>query len=241
MPDSRLHRGPHPHDREAFSNVVYPRLRNAVDDLSWLFSRGYGEKSSIAIVGDRYALSERQRIAVRRCACSNEFLQNRMSRRVTESALKGAPLWIDGYNVLVTVEAALSNGVVLVGREGVYRDLASMHGNFKRVTETPVAISLIGKTLARLEVREAVWYLDQPVSNSAQLKQLFNQIASAQNWNWTVELTSDPDTILADCTEIVASADSGVLDRCGRWFSLAREVVKEHIPQAWIADFASPQ
>ncbi len=155
---------------------------------------------------------------------------------MTAGQLAGAPLWIDGYNVLVTIEAALSRGVILVGRDGCYRDLASMHGNFKRVMETPAAIALIGKTLARLRVEKAVWFLDQPVSNSGLLKQLFLQIAVAHQWNWTVELVPDPDTILAGAGEIIASADSAVLDRCARWFNLAREVVNEHVQDAWITD-----
>ncbi|MES2570235.1 MAG: DUF434 domain-containing protein, partial [Verrucomicrobiota bacterium] len=208
----------------------------AVSDLSWLFTRGYGEKSSGAIVGDRYALNGRQRIAARRCSCSEEALQRRLDHQVTAGQLAGAPLWIDGYNVLVTIEAALSRGVILVGRDGCYRDLASMHGNFKRVMETPAAIALIGKTLARLRVEKAVWFLDQPVSNSGLLKQLFLQIAVAHQWNWTVELVPDPDTILAGAGEIIASADSAVLDRCARWFNLAREVVNEHVQDAWITD-----
>ena len=38
-------------------------------------------------------------------------------------------------------------------------------------------------------------------------------------------------------SEIIASADSAVLDECQRWFNLAREVVREHVAAAWVADF----
>jgi hypothetical protein len=238
MPDYRQHRGANPKDSEAFSQETLPRLQAACTDLCWLFSRGYAEKSAGTLVGDRYALTERQRVAVRRSACSDEELVERRRRQATPGELTGALLEIDGYNVLTTVEAALADAVVLVGRDGCYRDMASMHGNFKKVAETPRAIALIGQTLTRLGVREAIWYLDSPVSNSARLKQLLLATAASEGWTWRVELVPDPDRILAVSPQIVASADSGILDRTPRWFSLAREVVHKHIPNAHTISFA---
>ena len=232
MPDHRQHRGANPKDAEAFSPEMLPRLQAACTDLCWLLSRGYAEKSAGMLVGDRYALTERQRIGVRRCACSDQQLEDRRKRQADPGDIAGALLEIDGYNVLTTVEAALADAVVLVGRDGCYRDMASMHGNFKKVAETPRAIGLIGQTLTRLGVREAVWFLDSPVSNSARLKQLLLEIAAAEGWAWRVELVPDPDRILAVSLEIVASADSGILDLAARWFSLARNVVREHIAPA---------
>jgi hypothetical protein len=231
VPDQRQHRGPNPRDAEAFAADALPHLRTACTDLCWLLSRGYAEKSAGTLVGDRYALTERQRIAIRRCACSDEQLHARQRRQITDpAALTGATLEIDGYNVLTTVEAALADGVILIGRDGCYRDMASMHGNFKKVAETPKAITLIGQTLARYDLKSAIWYLDAPVSNSARLKTLLLEIATEHHWLWQVELVPDPDRILAVSTHIIASADSAILDRCPRWFSLAREVVKEHFP-----------
>lgn len=231
MPDQRQHRGPNPRDAEAFAPEMLPRLRAACTDLCWLLSRGYAEKSAGTLVGDRHALTERQRIAVRRCACSDEALHDRQRRQVTAPAqLAGATLEIDGYNVLTTIEAALADGVILIGRDGSYRDMASMHGNFKKVAETPKAIALIGQTLARYSLPSAIWYLDAPVSNSARLKQLLLAIAAEHGWPWQVELVPDPDRLLAISTNIIASADSAILDRAPRWFSLAREVVLEHVP-----------
>lgn len=233
MPDKRLHRGPHPEDLVNFGPAALPPLRTAVADLSWLLSRGYAERSSLKLVGDRFSLSERQRIAVRRCACSDQELQSRLDRQVDSGDVAGKRVMLDGFNVLTTVEAAMGKGVVLVGRDQCCRDMASMHGSFRRVEETPTAIYFVGQTLARLRVGEVVWYLDQPISNSGRLKQLIAAIAAKRGWQWRVELVSDPDAVLAASDEIIASADSGILDRCGKWLNLAREVVREHVPEAW--------
>jgi hypothetical protein len=241
MPDKRLHRGPHPEDANAFAAKMLPQLSNAVNHLSWLLSHGYAEKSASTLVGDRFALTERQRIAVRRCACSDQNLRERRSHEVRAGQLSGALILIDGYNVITTVETALSGGFVIAGRDGCFRDMASMHGSFKRVTETPSAIALIGRTLARCQVGGAVWYLDQPVSNSGRLRQLLLEIASAEKWDWRVELAHNPDAVLAATSENIATADSIVLNHCARWMNLAREVVREHVPEACVISLPAPE
>ena len=74
------------------------------------------------LIGDRYRLVERQRVAVARAACSDAALTDRAVRRVELDALRERPLRIDGFNLLVTLESALGGGVVLACRDGCYRD-----------------------------------------------------------------------------------------------------------------------
>lgn len=239
MPDKRAHRGRHPEDLIAFGPEAHERLREAVADLSWLLTRGYADKSALKIVGDRHNLLERQRTAVMRCACSDAALDRRRAHQVPASALTGRTLHVDGYNVLTTVEAALADGVLLAARDGCYRDMASMHGTFRRVSETVPAIELLGSVLAAIGPSRVVWYLDRPVSNSGKLRSCLLEIAARQGWGWDVELVVDPDAILSASPEIVASADSVILDRCRHWFSLARETVDRGMPGARLADLRS--
>jgi hypothetical protein len=63
-------------------------------------------------------------------------------------------------------------------------------------------------------------------------------MAAAGSWPWQVELVASPDRDLIASESIVATADSGVLDRCGRWFNLACEVVQSSVPGAWIIDLS---
>jgi len=234
VPDKRTHRGRHPEDLVAFAPENEPRLRAAVADFSWLLSRGYAEPSALKVVGDRYNLRERQRIAVMRCACSDDSLVRRRQHGVGVAGLKGQVVLLDGYNVLTTVETALAGGIVIVGRDGCYRDMASMHGTFRRVTETLPAVGLLGSVLHELGVAKSLWYLDRPVSNSGRLKTVLLQVAGEHDWDWQVHLVPNPDAVLSSAPDIVASADSVVLDQCGRWFGLAREVVNRRLPQARI-------
>ena len=227
MPDTRSHRGPHPEDAELFAPGAWPRLRSAVADLSWLLSRGYALPGALQVVGNRYDLEARQRQAVTRSACSDEALARRRAAEAPAAALAGATLLLDGYNVLTTVEAALGGAVVLIGRDGACRDIAGIHGTYRRVEETLPALRRVGAHLYAAGVAHSAWYLDAPVSNSGRLKGVIEDVAREAGWPWTVHVVPNPDADLAAATgAIVASADSVILDRCERWVSLAGEVVE---------------
>src|SRR5262245_1887261 len=239
MPDRRTHRGPHPDDARLFAPEMVSRLREATNDLSWLLGRGYTSVSALKIVGDRYDLEQRQRMAASRCACSNAAGERRRSRLLPLAELAGKMLLIDGYNLLTTVEAALAGGIVLAARDGCFRDMASMHGTWRRVQETVPAAELIGNFLVEFGMGDCVWYLDRPVSNSGRLKRILLDLSASRNWQWKVELVDDPDRILATASRPVASADSAILDRCAGWVNLAAEAIRARAPEARLIDLAN--
>jgi hypothetical protein len=237
--DTRTHRGPDPDDDEAFDPAAWPSLRAAVDDLAWLLGRGYASTSSLKLVGDRWSLTGRQRMAVLRSSCSDAARDRRLRHRIVADALRGQMLVLDGFNVLTTIEAALGGAPILRGRDGVDRDLAGVHGTYRRVEETLPAVRLVGAHLEALGVARGLWLLDRPVSNSGRLRGLILDEATEHGWGWEVELANNPDALLIASTEVVASADSVVLDRCARWFNLARDVIERRIPTARLVDLSA--
>jgi len=241
MPDRRRHRGPHPQDAELFAESQLPRLREAVTELSWLLSRGYRGTSALALVGNRHALTERQRQAVRHCACSDAALARREERRVpvVAGSLAGRAACVDGFNVLITLEAALSGAVVLSGRDGALRDLSSVHRSYRRVSETPEAIRAAGAVLAAGGASAVRWLLDRPVSNSGRLATLLRDEATAAGWTWDVELVAHPDHELAAFDGVVATSDGGVLDRCAAWCDLPGAALSSPPRSAWLLDLRS--
>lgn len=249
MPDTRTHRGPHPRDAEQFAAERLPALQTATAHLCWLLSRGYVNPSALKLVGDRFALTERQRTAVLRSACSDDALADRTARRVEPWALRNRTLRIDGFNLVTTVEAALGGGVLLRGRDAAVRDMASMHGNYRRVAETRPALERIRDRLDELAPAAVHWLLDRPVSNSGRLATIIREIAGTRPW--TAACVPDPDVLLrpgarldgeetgGEPADFVAvTADAGVLDRCGAWCDLA-SAVTDRLPHVWRLDLGT--
>jgi hypothetical protein len=239
MPDQRRHRGPHPEDARLFAPDQVAALRAAARDLSWLLAREYAIPSALKLVGDRHGLEARQRLAVARCACPPKLKRQRLRRRRQPQQLAGQPLWIDGFNVLTSVEAALSQGVLIRGLDGCLRDMASMHGSYRQVEETQSAIQLLGRILAQSQIRPCRWFLDQPVSNSGRLRAMLLDAAARQGWEWEVELVPNPDPILAAAECCVATSDSQILNQVRCWIGLVDLVIRQEITQAWIVDLSA--
>lgn len=264
MPDKREHRGPHPADAGLFAPEALPRLREALADFSLLLTKGYADRSALKLVGDRFSLTQRQRLAVMRSVCSDQQLQSRRDRCVEISSLPGRNIAIDGYNLLITIEAALSGGLIFRGRDSCFRDLAGIHGTYRRVEETVPALLLIGTFLKDIglprgegvpplfrrhahpepvesDARDAaaaqvLWLLDSPVSNSGRLKTLIANLAREHNWNWTIRLSLNPDAELRQTDHIVVTTDSVVLDACPHWTNLAAEIITKRLPQTTVND-----
>ncbi|QDT24947.1 hypothetical protein Enr10x_02410 [Gimesia panareensis] len=238
MPDRRQHRGAHPQDQLLFAIDAAPELRQATCDLNWLLTRGYASVSALKLVGDRYELNARQRLAVARCACGADEAARRAAHQVQMRDLAEQELWLDGYNVLTSLEAALSGGVILQAHDGCFRDMASMHGSYRKVAETVPAIQILGELLAEWKVSRCRWLLDQPVSNSGRLKTMLREISEERGWNWEIDLVPDPDPVLIRADQVVASADSQILNQAERWFNLARTAIEVRVPEAWIVDLS---
>lgn len=236
MPDRRSARGPHPKDLACFAEEGVPALRRAVADLCWLHTRGYPPKAALKLVGDRYALRDRQRRALQRCAAGDEECERRNRSRIEPEELAGRDVVVDGYNVLLTLEAALSGGVLLLARDGALRDLAAMSAHYRRVHTTRPAIDLLADFFERHRPSSVRWLLDRPVSNSGRLRRLIEEQVEGREPGWTVELADQTDRRLIESPAIVATADSAVLDRCAAWVNLARHVVETRILDAWIVD-----
>ena len=240
MPDKRRHRGPDPEDPRLFAPAPRDVMRQAVSDLSWLLSRGYALPSANDLVGNRFSLVRRQRIAVARCSCSDDAREGRRSRHVPTTAPLGE-VWLDGYNVLNALEAALSGGGhyrrtgrVLPRLGGHPRPVSSGGRNTPSPPDPGECLTALGATPCR-------WLLDRPVSNSGRLQGVLTEIARRAGWDWSVELVYNPDRALIDCGQCVATSDSAILDRCARWVNLARVAIDRHVPRPGSSNSETPR
>lgn len=236
-PDNRRHRGAHPEDTRLFDAKHLPALRTATEELSWLLSRGYAIQSSLKLVGDRHGLTERQRLAVSRAACSDASREGRRATCLPLESIRGEGVLIDGFNLLITLEAALGGGLLMLCRDDCLRDLSSVHGSYRSVEETDTALHLVGETLAELAPASVCWLLDRPISNSGRLAQRIREMAEEKEWLWTVETLFDPDGALRASSDIVITSDSVILDSVSRWVNFAATLIPQSLPQAWLTDF----
>ena len=144
VPAMPSHRGPDPRDASAFDAASLPALRAAAADFAWLLSKGYAVPSSLKLIGDRYRLTERQP------GGAQVDLLGRSPRQAARTDLPGnRPRRVQPDHRRVqrphNHRVGAGGAVVLACRDETYRDIAGLHGTYRRVDETTPAIALWGR------------------------------------------------------------------------------------------------
>lgn len=235
MSKKLIKRGFDPDDFKWFSDEAVEKLKKAQDEIQWLLDRGYNFDSAHSFVCNHYLFSARQRLALQRTVSSTAKFENRKKTMLPFDVAKDGCIYIDGFNLIITLEVALSGSPVFLGKDGVIRDLAGLRGTYRIIDKTDMALDLIGKSLNDLSVQAAMFFLDSPVSNSGRLGSKLLECSYDWNIPVDVELVPNADVVLSKMNRIVTS-DAIILDSCTGWFNLARKIIEDHISYAWVVD-----
>jgi hypothetical protein len=206
------------------------KILKALQDMYYLLSRDYPLKASLALAGNRYKLIQRQQKALQGMACSEEEIRKRKEKELSPASLKDQTIFLDGFNILILLETALSGGFIFEGLDGCYRDISSVHGTYRKVQNTEEALIITGKALQQLQLHKVIWIFDAPISNSGKLKSTCYEIAVKYNFPWEITLDNAPDKYLINSNALVCSSDAWVLNECKTWFNLGAWIIN-NIPE----------
>ena len=218
-------------DKRWFSNKEIIRLKKAQEEIRYLIDRDYKMIPVVTFVGDRYQFSTRQRDALKRATCTSEKVLCRKNKILSIDKIKEGSIYIDGFNLIITIEVALSKGTLILCDDENIRDIAGLRGTYKIIDKTDIALDIIGRFLEDVKAKEVVIYLDSPVSNSGKLKSKIMSYAENWNFNTQVELVNNADVILEKLDRVVSS-DSVVIDKCANYFNLNKCIINKYIKSA---------
>ncbi len=229
-------RGFNEDDYKFFSQEKIEILNKALKEVQYLLDRGYKIKPVVELVGGHYQLSSRQRMSLQRSTATTKQYKIRDSKNLPFNEMKNGCLHVDGFNLIITLEVALSKSVLILGSDGVLRDLAGLRGTYFIIDKTDITLNLICQTLKKCYVPEVKFYLDAPVSNSGKLKLKIIDHLQKLNIPFEVLIVKNPDVILSKLERVV-TGDSVILDECKSWFNLSKKIVDDYIKDAWIINF----
>lgn len=226
-------RGYVPEDEKQFKEHQLDLLKKAADEVQFLLDHGYDVKPATTFVGNHYMLSERQRLALARSVSAKEWIRIRNSKELLQKGVRNLPksVHIDGFNTIITLEVALSGSPIFYCRDGTIRDLAGLRGTYRIIDKTQKAVELILSQLKCLNISEACFYLDAPVSNSGRLSGVIRQCAKEYEISVKTEIIPDVDRVLEQL-EGVISGDAIILNRCVSWVNIMPEII-EQIESVW--------
>ena len=221
-------RGYTPEDEKQFTGRQLELLQKAADEVQFLLDRGYDVKPVTTFVGNHYMFSERQRLALARSVSAKEYIQKRMNKELLQMEGEYLPemVHVDGFNTIITLEVALSGSPVFCCRDGGLRDLAGLRGTYRIIDKTQEAIRLLLGHLELLNIPEAAFYLDAPVSNSGRLSGLIRECSHEYNISVQTQIIPDVDRVLEQ-REGVISGDAIILNRCKSWLNIMPPILEQ--------------
>lgn len=211
-------------DSRNFGNENLEKLRRAGEEIYFLLNRDYPIKNVITFVGNHYQLSERQRTALSRIISPEKSIISRKEKELND--ISGQTVYIDGFNVIITLETAFSDSTLFRCMDGTIRDLAGLRGSYRLIDKTDIALQSLADTLENLKIQKAVFYLDAPVSNSGRLKQKILDIMSDRPFETEAFTENAVDPILEKKSHVI-TADAIILDRCESWYNITDYILKK--------------
>ncbi|MDK2373203.1 MAG: DUF5616 domain-containing protein [Candidatus Korarchaeota archaeon] len=180
-----------------------------------LFTLGF--RDSVEIVGRRFSLRKMEVVALSKLVRSPEESLRNSLKVVPAKCVSGRDLGIDGFNVLITLEAALSGQPVYVCSDGLVRDLSLVYSSYKPSGRFDEAVHLLDEVIKQLEPSRAVIYLDSPISKSGRIaSRIRNAVDGAE-----VVVSKRVDSDILE-HEVVASSDSRIISHAACIVDLPR-------------------
>ena len=106
------------------NDLITDDLLTAAREYLWMLTRGYPQKGSLKLVGDKFMLSRDMRQILYRGICSEERAAERIGK--IGSIRKGDLVLVDTYNVLFTINNYLLGKPLFISNDGMLRDAGEM-------------------------------------------------------------------------------------------------------------------
>jgi hypothetical protein len=209
-------------------------LKEAAVDLRYLLDRGYRKESALRLVGDKYQLDKSERLVLYRSTYSKNEIQNVKEKMLESSMVSGKDLWIDGFNVLNTVEAALKGELLILCDDGIVRDFSQVYGRYRFSQLTLSSLQLIMGELKNLHPSCVRVFYDSQISKSGEIAKITREVISNLGLRGDAETTKTVDSILSKTDAVVCTSDSVILSACRYIFDLAGYIITSRIDNAVI-------
>ena len=220
-------RGYVPEDERNFSINALETMKTASRHIFYLINEGYDLKSASVFVGNHFLLSERQRLAIMRSLATSEQLETRKAKEKTA----GGEIWVDGFNMIITLEVLLCDSILFSCMDHTIRDLAALRGTYRIIPETAGAVRMLLDALKENNAESVHILLDEPVSNSGRLKTLITETGEDYSFDLDIQIRKDVDRELYGKENVITS-DSVILDHCSSWINLTPRCLEKHGGQA---------
>lgn len=191
---------------------ILRRLEAPLLDIRYLLDRKYPKKSAITYVSNRYGLTKDERNILTRIACEKDISNDRKRKLVSIEFIRDKNLFIDGYNVLITVESLILGYPVFLCDDGILKDVRSLFRRYKIGFMTKEALSMIEMITSKHTPKEIVIIFDSQISRSGDLSKMARDIFDKDNCLVFTSKDTDKEIMENSRKGIIATSDGMIID-----------------------------
>jgi len=199
-------------------------LDKASQDLKYLLDRGYNRTTSLNLVVNRYKLSPKHRNLLQRYVFPEKEIRSHRKRLCPPSRIRGKKVAVDGYNVLVTVEAVLEDKDTILGMDGVLRDVKGIFSKYKFTKDTKLAIDKILEKLREYKPSFTLFIFDSQISRSGELVAFVRERLKEHNLAGDARTSPNADREIKKLNWITLTSDSVIIENVDRVVDLPAKI-----------------
>jgi hypothetical protein len=147
-----------------------------------------------------------------RVVVASALARDRRLKLVDIKALHGKDVFVDGYNVLITVESMIEGCPVYLCDDGLLRDIRGIFRSYKPSGATDSALQEIINFLNFAGPDRVEILLDRQISMSGDLAARIRGMMTNRDVPWTARTARDVDHQLKLMKGVIATSDGNVID-----------------------------
>jgi hypothetical protein len=188
-----------------------PELRKASEEVRWLLDRGYPQESVLTFVGNHYRLSLMERNILARVVFPEKEAAELKRRKADPREMLGKRIGIDGYNVLITVEAIVAGKPVFLCDDGWVRDVSAVFGKHRITPLTHKALDEILSIFDSARPESVDFLYEKQVSWSGRLAELTRKKMEEKDIDGTAKTVAKVDSELKKRYDLIATSDRVII------------------------------
>lgn len=205
-------------------------FKQALHDYFYLADHGYPERGFLKLIGDRYSLSNYQRSILYRGVTSRRLAQSRQLKLCTFSETKNQKIFIDGFNVLLTIGSYLQGLPVFIAMDGFLRDASRFRRRFPKEELIKKSLQKLLQTSGFENQEELHFIFDKSAKILYDWDQIFQNNNFLDQCSLKISFCEKVDkTLILQSEGIVCTSDTDIIDKTPcKIFDLSRFVLAHH-------------
>jgi len=190
-----------------YSHYLDERIIASIVDAKILLSRGYPKETTFNFVAQKYSLTKSERNYLHRLVHTPEEIKLVKKKLKKPNYITGRHVAVDGFNILITLEAGLRGHNLYICDDGMIRDLESSYGRYKLSEYTHIALNKLTSYIASLKPSKVTFIYDAPISHSGEIASITREILNKYSLKGDATTSKRPDSELTRTGDVVLTSD----------------------------------